>query len=725
MSRSVISPHSARLRSPTATIKIAGLGRRAIVEPHSLDREHAAAIGDLFAAQQAAHVTFAEKRMPSFHNVLLCALAELLVSLCVGLPVARRLVSDRRLAPAFAPAAGWAVFNTLALPILSWAGFTRATAAVLGGSAILGGLAASLRRSSKSAAEGGGAKVAVWAYGAAGLLATVPALAVWPKYRDGGVVLSEAMFDHSKAAIIDDIVRLGLPPGNPFFAGSGPRLVYYYLWHFSAAIPAALFGATGWEADIALTWFTAFASLALMMGLAVWLGGRRLAAPVVVLLCLAGSLKPLLSLALPADFLGRALSYYLWPRSWIFQASWVPQHLAAAGCVVIAVLTMTRLPSRYGWALVPLLAIIVAAGFESSAWVGGVVFAAAAVPIGVALLVMAEDSRARLDLLLKAAVAAILVIAISFFFLRDEYAATAARQAGAPIAFRPFAVLGPVIPPKIRPVLDLPAYWVILLVIEFPAIYLAGVWAMAGDIAKRGMAPPQRRTVIAFALLAGISFAVPWLFASTIANNDLGWRGVLPGVLVLTIFAAAGLARWRATAPVSAFAMIAVWALAIPGGVQVVKENVLGLPAPSAATLAEAPELWAAVRRHTAAPERIASNPLFLADSVRWPVNISWALLADRRSCYAGWNLARAFVPLPEPDIDRIDAVFKRVFAGDGAPGDIRDLATRYDCRVAVVTPSDGAWRRDPFAASPYFRLVEEKPEGWRIYRLVEGARDR
>ena len=248
---------------------------------------------------------------------------------------------------------------------------------------------------------------------------------------------------------------------------------------------------------------------------------------------------------------------------------------------------------------------------------------------------------------------------------------------------------------------------------------------MAGDIAKRGMALPQRRTVIAFALLAGISFAVPWLFASTIANNDLGWRGVLPGVLVLTIFAAAGLARWRATAPVSAFAMIAVWALAIPGGVQVVKENLLGLPAPSAATLAEAPELWAAVRRHTAAPERIASNPLFLADSVRWPVNISWALLADRRSCYAGWNLARTFVPLPEPDIDRIDAVFKRVFAGHGVPGDIRDLATRYDCRVAVVTPSDGAWRRDPFAASPYFRLVEEKPEGWRIYRMVEGARDR
>ena len=131
------------------------------------------------------------------------------------------------------------------------------------------------------------------------------------------------------------------------------------------------------------------------------------------------------------------------------------------------------------------------------------------------------------------------------------------------------------------------------------------------------------------------------------------------------------------------------------------------------------------MRRHTAPAERVANNPLFLADSVRWPVNISWALFADRRSCFAGWNLARAFVPLPEPEIDRINGLFERVFAGAGSPQDIRDLATRYDCRVIVLTPGDGAWRRDPFAGSRYFRLVDEKPERWRIYRVVGGAGER
>ena len=92
------------------------------------------------------------------------------------------------------------------------------------------------------------------------------------------------------------------------------------------------------------------------------------------------------------------------------------------------------------------------------------------------------------------------------------------------------------------------------------------------------------------------------------------------------------------------------------------------MPAAFGCDFAESPELWAAVRRHTAPDERVANNPLFLADSVRWPINISWALLADRRSCFAGWNLARAFVPLPEPRSTGSMRLFERVFAGDGSP---------------------------------------------------------
>jgi len=659
--------------------------------------------------------------MPSISTILLCILFELLLSISVGQPFARLLVQRQSIA--LAPIIGWAVFNILALLILSWAGFSRTTVALLCAAGFLGGLAGSLSWRPAATRDQSGADVSVWAYTAAGFLALVPTLAVWPKLR-GGVLLAEPMFDHSKIAIIDDIVRLGLPPGNPFFGGADitPGLPYYYLWHFSGAILGVLLGASGWEADIALTWFIAFASLTLMMGLAVRLDGGRLAAPLVVVLSFAGSLYPVLEFAFTPEALYRVLSWSPWPQGWSFQASWAPQHLASASCVVAAVLIMASSASPRSWLLVPLLGVVVAAGFESSFWVGGIIFAVSAIPIGLFLLLTVSSAENRFYLLLKGGAALILTVAISFPFLREEYAVTAARSLGFPIVFRPFEVLSEFVPAKIRNMLDLPAYWIVLLGIQLPAIYFAGIAAMVG--ATRHTTLPQRRLVVALAVLAGASLAVPWLFASTIANNDLAWRGVLPGVLLLTVFAAAGLSRWLTRARILAITAIIGWALGVPGGWLIAKENAVGLSAPTSAILAETPALWAAVRGHSAPEERVANNPLFLADAVRWPVNISWALLADRRSCYPSWNLARAFVPLPRTEIDRINALFERVFAGDGTPQDILDLADRYNCHVIVVTASDGAWRRDPFAASSRYRLVEQQAGKWRIYRVVEGSRD-
>jgi hypothetical protein len=661
--------------------------------------------------------------MPSDTNVIACALTELAITLAVGLPVARSVAAGRFLALALAPALGWAVFNGLALPILTAVGFTRTNVALLSAAAVLAGIAAQLRSSRGPAPQAG--DVMAWALAAAAVVAMLPAMAACPKTSGGGVVLSEAMFDHSKAAIIDDIVRLGLPAGNPFFGGSGSHLAYYYLWHFAAAIPASLVGAGGWEADIALTWFTAFASLALMAGIAAVVGGVGRAGLWVVLLSLAGSARPLLRLFAAAGFLDRALAPINWPESWLFQASWAPQHLASANCVVGAVMLVSCLAATRQWPTVPVLAIVAAAGFESSAWVGGVVFAAAALPIGATLLLAAATNRrASLDFALKAAVAALLALVIASPFLRDQFLATAARQAGAPLAFHPFEVFGPLVPAAMRRALDVPAYWAILLPLQFPAIGFAGGWAMAKMVAARpGSGDGNRPFVVGLGVLGAVSLVVPWLFASTIANNDLGWRGVLPAILVLTIFAAAGVARWLAAAPRLAAAAVAMWALGMPGGVEVARGNVFGLRTSVAAAFARSPELWSAVRRDTAADERIANNPAYLAGEVRWPVNISWALLADRRSCFAGWNLARAFVPLPEAAIDRISDLFKRVFAGHGSTRDIGALATAFDCRVVVVTPDDGAWRRDPFLANPAFRLLEESAGRWRIYRVIDRGR--
>ena len=173
------------------------------------------------------------------------------------------------------------------------------------------------------------------------------------------------------------------------------------------------------------------------------------------------------------------------------------------------------------------------------------------------------------------------------------------------------------------------------------------------------------------------------LFASTIGNNnDLGWRAVLPGVVVLTVFAAVGLSRWIAVgARAAAAAAIAAWLLGLPDGLALVRENAAGILKPDGRVFAQTPEMWAAVRRHAAPDERVANNPLFLQDLTPWPVNLSWALLSDRRSCFAGRELTLAYTALPRARREEIDAQFIRVFAGDASSQDIEELATRYDCR--------------------------------------------
>ena len=121
-------------------------------------------------------------------------------------------------------------------------------------------------------------------------------------------------------------------------------------------------------------------------------------------------------------------------------------------------------------------------------------------------------------------------------------------------------------------------------------------------------------------------------------------------------------------------------------------------------------------RRHAAPAARIANNPRFLADLTPWPVNISWALLANRSSCFAGREMAIAFAPGPPERRAVIDAEFLRVFVGQGTPNDVHDLAMKYGCDVVVLVPQDKAWDQDPFAESPDYRLAETRERRWRIY---------
>jgi hypothetical protein len=301
---------------------------------------------------------------------------------------------------------------------------------------------------------------------------------------------------------------------------------------------------------------------------------------------------------------------------------------------------------------------------------------------------------------------------------RDQWIATSMRQSGFPIGIGPYEVLGSLFPASMRRILDVPAFWLVLLLIEFPAVVISGAIALARSV---GAEPDQEHRGMAaiFATLALASLVVTWLVASRLGeDNDLGWRAVLPAVFVLMVFAAVGLTHWIAQRVyVAAGVSLAGLLLALPDGMNLTATNATARPAPSARAFAQAPAPWAAVRAQTAPGERVANNPLYLADVTPWPVNISWALLANRRSCFAGRELTLAYVPLPDAQREEINAQFVRVFAGQGSIDDVRDLVKTYHCRVIVLTPTDGAWSNDPFAASALFHLIEMKPDRWKIYR--------
>jgi hypothetical protein len=658
--------------------------------------------------------------MASSVHAVLCALLAAAFWTALGYGIARHVL-PRGLAAGAAPVIGWASFSAATLPILTIVGFTALTVTVISVLALAGGICLLVMRRQDAAPA---PTLPLWSYAAAAILALGPAAALLPKISAAGVQLADPIFDHSKIAIVDSMARQGLPPVNPVFGafGAAGHLAYYYLWHFSAAELALSLHVSGWEAAIGLTWVTAFASLTLTMGIAVWLCKRSGAAILVVLLAAAASLRVTLSWIFGSYELTPFLQSPTGFAGWLFQAAWVPQHLMSASCVVAAMLLLIEATQRQSLTGLVTLVLVVAAGFESSTYVGGVTFAITAL-VCAPILFAGTAPKQRVRFAVGLALAAVLAACLVAPFIRDQFAAVAARGVGHPIVVSPFEVLGEMIPLSIRRVLDLPAYWLLLLPVEFPAAYVAGALALV--VLLRRAAPGMEKTaVMVFAALALIGLGISWLLVSTVGDNsDLTLRAVLPAAMILLAGAAAGImtvSRHRVLIAALAFGGLV---LSLPDTARMLLSNIEGTPRPGEALLAQSPDLWAAVRRYAPPSARVANNPLYLKDVTPWPVNISWALLANRSSCFGGREMALAFAPLAPERREAINEQFIRVFAGEGTPEDIGAMAKDYGCDVVVLVPQDGAWAQDPFASSPDYRLAESRDNRWRIYVRASGGR--
>jgi hypothetical protein len=447
--------------------------------------------------------------MASPVTAALCALIATGFWTLLGLAIARHFL-PRPLALGAAAVIGWATHSVATLPLYVWLGFSPINVVAIAVVCLLAaGFSFSVRVSEKMA--GAVPSLPVWSMGCicAAVVALVPAIAILPKYYGDTVALADPIFDHSKSALIDAMARLGLPPVNPIFGevGTPARLAYYYLWHFSAAELALVAHASGWETDVGLTGFTAFSSLTLIMGIAVWLSKRSAAAFWTVGLATAGSLWITIFTLAGTNDLRPVLLFPIGMSGCLFQATWVPQHLMAGGCTVVAVLLLAHYIKQPNLTLVLILALIVAAGVESSSFVGGITFLVA-VLFTAPLVFYAVAPARRLVAIAGLALAAMVAICFVVPFILDQLTALRERGAAHPIAFSPYAVFGDFLRLPIQRILDLPAYWLLIAPIELPAVFVAGVIAIVTLLRSAGESRSEKLAVSFLACLAGASLVV-------------------------------------------------------------------------------------------------------------------------------------------------------------------------------------------------------------------------
>ena len=651
--------------------------------------------------------------MPSTISALAAALIAALFFTSSGWALAR-LILPRPLALGVAPILGWAIFSVIALPFFSFFPFTHFLVSAFA--------LVFLMMSCALLALGGLPAVDVpslpwWAFAISGVQALLPAIAIMPKYVHGGVLLGPPMYDHAKVAIIDQIIRQGMPPQNPFFGLAGARssLAYYYLWHFSAAALGIVLHINGWTADIAMTWFTAFASAMLMMALAMYFTGKRLAIWLVPVLSIPASLRPVIGL-----FSSNNAKSLIIPDSdigaWVNQASWVPQHLASGCCCVVSALLIARIAYSGSWLAAVIMSLTVAVGFESSTWVGGVAFSVAALAV-TPLLMQNMTAQERYRFTTRAGVAALLAGAVIAPFCLQQAADMASKGVGVPVALGPYHALGADFGAGFRPLVDLLAFWPVVVPFNLPALFPVGAIGYAYALRQSGRRDP---VVMVLGCFAVACLAVTWLARSSIDNNDLGWRAAIPSILILTAFAAVAWSRWLSSAASVGIAAALVLAVAgLPQEVTKLRQNLFGQQPADAAGLARSASFWNDVRKYAGPGQRVGNNPELLSDLTPWPDNISWALLSNRPSCYSGWSTAIAYTDLSSRNLKQVDDLFRRVFAGNAQLGDVHDLAFRYQCQVILEASTDGAWLHDPFANAPEYRLVDTRKGQWKIYERI------
>jgi hypothetical protein len=499
-------------------------------------------------------------------------------------------------------------------------------------------------------------------------------------------------FDMVKhAAVIEQIVRQGIPFSDPFFARDGFAGYYHYFYVWAAAIrwvggdavsALSAFGATSFWTGVtvvALIWRIAFEAKLIRPG-----RGRRVLILVTAFCFVAG-----------ADLLFMLLRYLIVGRiepdidSWNTEVRmlgtsvlWVPHHVAAVLAAWTGMLLSVRTHAQKGMERA-CLAMAAAAAFATmfgmSVWI--------ALTIAPLLLVWTLIRlKARDRTLIIAGLAALL---LSLPQVHDILTGRAPEDF--PIAFgvRPFTVIFPADTPESQ-------IWAMLLL---PLSYALefGLFALGARLYLRIRQPVDGDAAIVRRLIfwsACNALLVGSFLRSVLVNNDLGWRSVLfavIAVLLWTLLPAQSIGSFRRIKPFALFLLIlgasaTIWDLA---GLRVIRPPYFPM---RTLEFTSAPELthelraaygWAA--RNLPEGATLQHNANLTRRSLDFGLyGRHWPAVADREANLFGAS---------RQAVDQRLAQLAPIFSGRALPQDLLNRSANARIDYLLFTAKDRVWR--------------------------------
>ncbi|EPL8002907.1 hypothetical protein PQE34_000741 [Klebsiella aerogenes] len=528
------------------------------------------------------------------------------------------------------------------------------------------------------------------------ILSFVVSSTVYLKINGNEFLYSTPIFDHMKVAIINSIKRDGLPIKNPFMLTSpnNEEIHYYYLWFLSAANISLLTNISGWAADIVLTFITSLTSLFVVCGLIKENSSGKLSTYVIGIFSLFGSqivtYVDRLTQGQIFDYISREHPI----ESWITQASWVPQHLMAASVVITSCYFIFSINKDSRWINSLVISMLISTGVGSSTWVGGVTFAVISIFLFTFNLI--EKKSEWKFILSKWAFIACMAIIISMPLLINQI--SAAKPTGVfPIGIHSYNASS-----SGNSLSNILTFLILFIPLYLPTVALGIVLTC---IPKKSFSCSQ--TFILF-IIAICSILTSMLLKSQIANNDLGWRAIIPAVLVSSSLIAISLERLKREA-ITCVSLIVI-AISIPSAIDFSKNLLQGNYRNDNVAIISS---FLDITNNTEPADRLLINPRKFEGHDIFDGNVLPSIIIDRNSCFTNLSYAYAFSNQWGESIGYYWNALKEFYAGYASDEDLEKMK-KLKCTKLVVLPGDGIWNKFPYKNSEWVLTIDKKD--YKIY---------